>query len=446
MPPMPPMPLIPPSAPASSLMLHHAGNLYSRVEYGQQPNIYKTLLVQRHPHEVLLRERFFLGKEPLPRDRVEKGLCIEDFVWAPKPYPSTQKRKAVAIHCVRRQPKHCPMELLAVAAVDFLSGQVLINLRLVPNIGWNGSSRSESLHGWREARANLFDFIDQDTVIIGHKVQDDLEILRLLHKQIVDSRILATSAICMPPAKGHDYKPYLENVCMDFLGIKLRQGATCPLENALAAREIVLHCIRWPKDLDIWAKETKSGLWKEREERMRRRFAKRSKPVGFSTFHPATQKNAMSIWINGKKLELGGNGPAAAFDEEYQNGYQDAYEAGFANGFKVGYKRRYEQANAPGDYTEMEQAAPAAKRQKTHESIRDADGSENPNNHGANASQENNTDTTQVAKARSLLAHLMKDTKITEIIQMLNQTQGETRIGREATKCQACSTHVAADC
>lgn len=47
----------------------------------------------------------------------------------------------------------------------------------VLNLGWNGSSRSQSLHGWREARANVFDSIDQDTVIIGHKVQDDLEIL-----------------------------------------------------------------------------------------------------------------------------------------------------------------------------------------------------------------------------------------------------------------------------
>lgn len=89
-----------------------------------------------------------------------------------------------------------------------MPGQVLINLRLVPNLGWNGSSRSESLHGWREAHANLFDFIDQDTVIIRHKVQDDLEILCVLHRQIVDSRILATPAICTPPIKTHDYNPY----------------------------------------------------------------------------------------------------------------------------------------------------------------------------------------------------------------------------------------------
>lgn len=436
---------MPPSVPPSSLMLHHAGNLYSKVEYGQQPNVYKTLLVQRHPQEVLLRERFLLGKEPLPKDKIERGLCIEDFTWAPKPYLPAQKRKAVAIHCVRRQPKHCPVELLAVAAVDFLSGQVLINSRLVPNLGWNGgSSRSESLRGWREARANLFSFIDQDTVIIGHKVQDDLEILRVLHRQIVDSRILATSAICTPPIKTCDYNPNLENVCKDFLGIKIRQGTTCALENALAAREIVLHCIRWPKDVDIWAKETQSGLWRDREERIRRRCSRRTKTAGFSVVHPATQKNTMSIYINGKKLGLGDNGPVAAYDEGYQSGYQDAYEAGFVNGFKVGYKRRCEQAS--GLEEAMEQAAPAAKRQRIHGPIRDAGEDENPNNHGEIVKRENNTDTSQVAKARSLLAHLMKDTKIKEIIQMLNQAQGETRTEREATSCQTGSTHVAADC
>lgn len=427
-------------------MLQHGGNIYSKLESSQQSNIYKTLLIQRHPRDVLLRERFPLKKEPLPTDKIEKGLQIEDFVWAPKIYPSIQKRKAVALHCVRKQPKHCPVELLAVAAVDFLSGQVLINSRLIPNIGWNGSSRSESLHGWREARANLFDFIDQDTVIIGHKVQDDLEILRLLHKQIVDSQILATSAICMPSTKKQHYKPYLENVCMDFIGIKLRQGATCPLENALASREIVLHCIRWPKDLDAWAKETSSGFWREREERKYRRLAKRIKTVGSSAVYPVTQKNVKSVWISSNNLMLGDHGPAAAYGDEYQGDYQDAYEAGFANGFKVGYKRRYEQASITEDHVEMEEASPAAKRQKIHGPMQDAGENENPNSHGEKASQKNNTDTSQVARARSLLAHLMEDTKIKEIIQMLNQAQGETSKEREGTSCQTGSPHVATDC
>lgn len=41
---------------------------------------------------------------------------------------------------------------------------------------------------------------------------------------------------------------------MEILGIKLRQGMACPLDNALASREIVLHCIQRPIDLDILAK------------------------------------------------------------------------------------------------------------------------------------------------------------------------------------------------
>jgi hypothetical protein len=430
----------------SSLMLQHEGNLYTRLGYGLQSNIYKTLLVQRHPLDVLLQGRFPIDKKPLSTEKAKKGIHIEDFVWAPKRNPSIQKRKAVALHCIRKQPKHCPIELIAVAAVDFLSGQVLINSRLIPNLGWNGSSRSESLHGWREIRATLFDYIDQDTVIIGHSVREDLEILRLLHKQIVDSQILATSAIYTPQTKEYHYEPYLENLCMDFLGIKIRQGATCPLENALASREVVLHCIRWPKDLDIWAKETLSGYWEERDERERRRFMKRPKTAGSSGTHPIIQKNLknVSIKMNGNNRMLINYDLAPAYADQYQGGYQDAYEAGFASGFKVGYKRRYEQNIVPEDCVEMDRASPAAKRQKTHESTRDANGNESLSSNSASASQTNDANPSQVAKARSLLAHLMKDTKIKEVIQMLNQEQASKQ--HEAASCQAGSRHVAANC
>ncbi|KAL6900411.1 hypothetical protein GGI43DRAFT_427485 [Trichoderma evansii] len=371
-------------------MLQHENNLYTKLNFNQQWAIYKTLLVQRHSMDVLLQEHFPLGNEPLDEHKARKGLYIEDFAWAPKKHPSIQKRKAVAIHC-----------LLAIVAVDFLSGEILINSRVVPNVGWNGSSRSESLHGWREARVNLFDFIDQDTIIVGHRTQVTLEMLRLLHKQIVDSQILAASAL-------YYYKPSLEKVCAEFVGIRIRQGATCPLENALAAREIVLHYILRPKDA-IWARETKTNYWRAQEEKNYKR-----------SYNPV----------------LDNSGPVAAHDGKYQGSYQDAYEAGFASGFKVGYKRRYEQAGFPGDYAEVEKASRAVKRQKTHARIQDTGENENPGHHEENASQKNNTDMNQVARARSLLTHLMKDTKIKEIIQMLNQAQRETSKESETVSCQ----------
>lgn len=425
-----------PSVHESPLMLQHADNLYSKLTSSQQSAIYKALSTHRHSSDVLLRERFPLGNEPLPVHKRRKGLYIEDFLWAPKRHPSIQKRKAVSLHCVRNQPKHCPVELVAMVAVDVLSGEILIHSRLIPNLGWNGSSRSESLHGWREARANLFDFIDQDTIIVGHKVQISLEMLRLLHRQIVDSQILTTSAIYRPSTSRHHYKPSLEKVCAEFVGIKIRQGAPCPIENALAAREIVLHCIRRPKDLDAWAKETRTRHWREEEEKKYRRFIKRINTVGSSSAHPVTQKNMNPVWNRSNNPVQADKGPVAAYDVGYQGGYQDAYEAGFKSGFKVGYKRRYEQVSSREDYAEMKQASPAVKWQKLHGSTQDADENKTPSSHNEDVNQMNNTENGQVARARSLLAHLMKDTKIKEIIQMLDQAQGEANKEREATSCQ----------
>ncbi|PTB35894.1 hypothetical protein M441DRAFT_62278 [Trichoderma asperellum CBS 433.97] len=427
-------------------MLQHEGNLYTKLESNQQAAVYKALLVQRHSMDVLLRERFPLGHEPLPAHKIRKGLHIEDFVWAPQTHPFSQKRKAVSLHCVRHQPKHCPVELSAFVAVDFFSGEVLINSRVMPNLGWNGSSRSESLHGWREARANLFDFIDQDTVIVGHKAQINLEMLRLLHKQIVDSQILTTSAIYRPSTSRHRYRPSLEKVCAEFVGIKIKQGAPCPLENALAAREIVLHCIRRPKDLHVWAKETRTSYWRGQEEKNFRRLVKRINSVDSSAVHPLTNLTNPVLSRRNKPV-LHDNGPVAAYDDdEYLGGYQDAYEAGFASGFKVGYKRRYEQAGFPVDYAEIEEACPAVKRPKTHEPIQGADDNENPSSFNEHLNQNNNTDMSQAARARSLLAHLMKDTKVKEIIQMLNQAQEKTSKNSKVTSCQTGLGHVAGDC
>lgn len=126
----------------------------------------------------------------------------------------------------------------------------------------------------------------------------------------------------------------------------------------------------------------------------------------------------------------------AAYDGTYQGGYQDAYEAGFASGFKVGYKRRYEQAGFLDDSAEIVEASLASKRRKTHGSIQDTNEKKNSSSHNEDVSQKDNTDMSQAARARNLLTHLMKDTKIKEIIQMLNQAQGETRKERETISCQ----------
>lgn len=48
----------------------------------------------------------------------------------------------------------------------------------------------KALDGWEAARQEVWKFVDADTIIIGHAIKNDLDVLGMIHHQIVDSAIL----------------------------------------------------------------------------------------------------------------------------------------------------------------------------------------------------------------------------------------------------------------
>jgi len=77
----------------------------------------------------------------------------------------------------------------------------------------NDASRDgKALDGWEAARQEVWKFIDADTIIIGHAVKNDLDVLGMIHHQIVDSAILAKYV-----SGGHNqwFAKFLEDVMDD---------------------------------------------------------------------------------------------------------------------------------------------------------------------------------------------------------------------------------------
>ena len=95
----------------------------------------------------------------------------------------------------------------------------------------------ETLAGWQAARREVWKYIDADTIIVGHAVKNDLDVLGMIHHQIVDSAIVAKHAA------GGRNQWALDRLVKDFLKLPFRAntgGIHNCLEDVMATREVSL--------------------------------------------------------------------------------------------------------------------------------------------------------------------------------------------------------------
>ncbi|KAL4986440.1 ribonuclease H-like domain-containing protein [Aspergillus falconensis] len=163
-------------------------------------------------------------------------------------------------------------EVVRLAAVDFLSGEVLINTFVELGAkqcvkSWrtqvSGVSRplldemkkrGQTVQGWKAARGLLWGFVNEQTILIGHSLHHDLAVLGMVHARVVDSAILTRDAVA---GGREDCARFwaLKTLARTLLGLEIQTGKNghdC-LEDTLAARELVLWCLRNPTKLGEWA-------------------------------------------------------------------------------------------------------------------------------------------------------------------------------------------------
>ncbi|KAI4955734.1 hypothetical protein J4E91_001595 [Alternaria rosae] len=106
-------------------------------------------------------------------------------------------------------------ELIRLSAIDYLTGEVLINNLVKPdqpmqhlNTKWSGVTWDQMNEAVREkttlkgkashfrvqaetgARKLLWKFVGPDTILVGHSVHNDLKALKWLHTKVVDSYVV----------------------------------------------------------------------------------------------------------------------------------------------------------------------------------------------------------------------------------------------------------------
>ncbi|OJJ04442.1 hypothetical protein ASPVEDRAFT_172673 [Aspergillus versicolor CBS 583.65] len=202
---------------------------------------------------------------------------------APTPAYNREARKAVVIDCemvgvLGASGRECSV-LVRVSAVDFLSGELILDTYVSPQgkvISWrtkfSGVNRSvlekknqegKVVKGWQAARDLLWQFIDAQTVLIGHSLNNDLAVLGMVHTRVVDSAIITRVAV------GEDCKRWkLQKLVQQFLDLSIQagdEGHDC-VEDTYAAREVILWCLRNASGLQAWAddeRRTMAGNTKE---------------------------------------------------------------------------------------------------------------------------------------------------------------------------------------
>ncbi|KAK1142468.1 hypothetical protein N8T08_007830 [Aspergillus melleus] len=181
------------------------------------------------------------------------------------------KRLAVALDCEMALTEE-GAECVQLCAVDLVTGERIIDIGVIPiprvrnwQTKWSGMSwpimkqlraQGKTVRGWRAARERLFDFIDEGTILVGQSLDNDLQCLKIVHRNVVDTALVTKIAVEEQLGGGCGRKWALKRLAGDLLGIHIQQsqkGHSC-MEDTLATREVLLKCLLEPEELENWAK------------------------------------------------------------------------------------------------------------------------------------------------------------------------------------------------
>ncbi|PWY68995.1 hypothetical protein BO94DRAFT_503121 [Aspergillus sclerotioniger CBS 115572] len=249
----------------------------------EQEIILQSLLSRCHPLTRLNTNGYTMSPVPTEESGSGKGIIRRDlFRYTSPPMPDSfgyrKGRKAVVIDCKMVQVTRGRQEIGFINAVDFFTGEVLMSQYVKPQYrvtGWDTKvsgitpasmaaaiESGEALRGWLGARWALWEFVDSDTVLIGHALQNDLHTLGIIHSRVVDSSILTAEAIFnnIRPTEPLPRVWGLKALAGDMLARKIQGGrkGRSVVEDAIATRDVVIWCLKKPDLLSTWADNARS--------------------------------------------------------------------------------------------------------------------------------------------------------------------------------------------
>lgn len=274
----------------------------------EQNLILRYLRSRCHPWSRLQTQGYFLRRGSTGKSRGPSKGSIHAYDFRETPHSELQaagSSRAIAIDCEMVEVRNGRQTLAFLSAIDFLTGEVLISRYVNPVqdvVDWrskfSGMTRAimasaiasnAAFGSWREARARLCEFIDDSTVLVGHSLNYDLEVLGICHAKVVDSAILTAETVfpSIMSTKLFTRMWGLKTLAKDLLNLDI-QTSDCghsALEDAYATRDVVIWCIRNPEELKLWAENARRQEEESKFARNRQKYGKSRSKVKL----PATQ-------------------------------------------------------------------------------------------------------------------------------------------------------------
>lgn len=137
-------------------------------------------------------------------------------------------------------------ELLRVSAVDFFSGEEVVDILVRPkgevldlNTRWSGVAEiKEEAVSFEDTMTLLGEIIDANTVMIGHGLENDMNAMRLIHEKVVDTAILYPKHKATPT-----FRFSLKQLVFQYLGRTIQTGEHDSAEDSIAAIDITKYFI-----------------------------------------------------------------------------------------------------------------------------------------------------------------------------------------------------------
>ncbi|CAH2354871.1 putative RNA exonuclease 3 [[Candida] railenensis] len=133
-------------------------------------------------------------------------------------------------------------ELLRTTAVDFVTGEEVIDILVKPkgevidlNTKWSGVAEiKDEAVSFEDHLVMLNEVMDRNTILVGHGLENDLNAMRIIHNNIVDTAILYPKYKTSPSMRFS-----LQYLCFTFLGRTIQTGEHDSGEDSLGAIDVV---------------------------------------------------------------------------------------------------------------------------------------------------------------------------------------------------------------
>ncbi|KAF2741133.1 hypothetical protein EJ04DRAFT_558496 [Polyplosphaeria fusca] len=262
-----------------NITIHEGGSFkYSDLAFAR-------LTVERQSEVVGKLDDFCHLPEPLQKseyvpysktftDEHQLAYPTAEFTHSPQTGEVTSALKIIALSCSKVVLADGLQEVVKVAAVDVLSGRILMSNFVCTDpyvavkdyrtttTGISGYQDMEAARkegykvfkGWKAVKAALYRFVDNQTIIIGHNLRSDLDVLRMIHGRAIDVAKIVEKAA--GGGKLSKQQLSLESLSRDLTKKSLTTHPTFGrdiLLNAFAIRELALWFLKNASDLKRWA-------------------------------------------------------------------------------------------------------------------------------------------------------------------------------------------------